>query len=149
MHDPADLLNSASWVRSADNADGVRRALRAHLLGLQLSDGERGALTFGAQLLDRTLKVVSARTPQEQASASFSADPDVLRLLTETVSGISLRRTTVENLRNGLTGLAAGHHVEKELLQEAVELFAQLTRVSLDRLRTLQELPGTTEFEEL
>lgn len=119
------LLMQADSVGAAANTDAVRRALRAHLLGITLDESHLGALALGRRWLEISLKRKHAATPQEYARAAFA--PKGLRV-SSPPAAILVKRDDLERMVACLKAIETGEVTERTDAERALELFTALNR---------------------
>lgn len=132
--DGENLLKQADSVGAAANADGIRRALRAHLLGITLDDSHLNALALGRRWLEVSLERKHAATPQEYARAAFA--PTGLRA-SSPPAAILVKRDDLERMVACLKTIEAGEVPERTDVERALELFKVLNRSAMSEFTRL------------
>lgn len=134
MGDGENLLKQADSVGAAAHADEIRRALRAHLLGLSLTEAHLRALALGRCWLEVSLQRRNADTPVAYARAAFARTG--LRV-SSPPAAILVARDDLERIVGCLRALEAGEAPDRGEVERALDLFKVLNRSAMSEFARL------------
>lgn len=147
MNRPTALHLSAELLRDAQQGRRVRRALRAHLLGLKISRADKDALRIGTEMLNKALRVARSPAQGEQLASLMQNAPYFRQVREAWENAEAIDTTELMKLRNCLRAVLKGQRTDRRVMKQAIGLFTRITARALDALNEI-ETPEFRSVEE-